>query len=92
MSIDTYDPDLLMLFGIWDLGRTYIYSWIISIAKGIAELEAMGLFHCDIELRNTVKFAGIFKLIDFDYIFKVKLIGTGKAEVNAYENMVGMLT
>ena len=53
----------------------------------------MGLFHCDIEFRNTVLFEEnlTFKLIDFDYLFKVKLFWNSDIEKQAYLNMVAML-
>ena len=89
--MDTNDPDIVMLYKIWELGRKYVYSWIISTARGIIELEELGLFHCDIELRNTVKFGDIFKLIDFDYVFKVRIVGSEEAENSADENMLAIL-
>lgn len=51
----------------------------------------MGLFHCDIEFRNTVLFEKIFKLIDFDYLFKVKLFWKKEIEEQAYQNMLEMI-
>lgn len=57
-------------------------------------MEAMGLFHCDIEFRNTVLLENIFKLIDFDYIFKIKKVENSDVKIingldyerQAYEN------
>lgn len=54
----------------------------------------MGLFHCDIEFRNTVLLENIFKLIDFDYIFKIKKVENSDVKIingldyerQAYEN------
>jgi hypothetical protein len=52
-----------------------VLSWISSVVKGILELQQMGLFHLDLILRNTIKVKTnedcTFKIIDFDYAFKV---------------------
>lgn len=85
------DPDVQMFHTLWELGRPNIFSWIISNAKGIAELENSGKYHCDMDFRNTVKFAGIFKIIDFDYFFTVRQ-GRNKADAEAYEHMKLIIT
>jgi hypothetical protein len=51
-------------------------SWIFHMVKGILELQQLGLFHPNLILRNTVKIEtgsenSVFKIIDFDYAFKV---------------------
>ena len=62
----------------------------------------MGFFHCDIEFRNTVifknilklidaNFKAIFKLIDFDYLFKVRSVGASDIEKKAYQLMIEMI-
>jgi hypothetical protein len=43
------------LHWIWFLGNEYVYMWICDIAKGIAELEEMGIYHTDLGLRNTIR-------------------------------------
>ena len=58
---------------LWDFGFLNVIEWIISIAKGIFELERLGIFHCDLNLRNTIKIGSIFKIIDFGRaIYKFK--------------------
>lgn len=86
------DPDVQMLHTLWAMGRKYIFSWIISTAKVTAEIEKIGKSHYDIESRNTVNFAGIFKIIHFDYLFTVKQVGRNKADIEAYEHMQHIIT
>jgi tRNA A-37 threonylcarbamoyl transferase component Bud32 len=57
------------------LGEDYVMKWIANIAIGIAELEELGIYHADLALRNTIRVTlgerSVFKIIDFDYAFKV---------------------
>jgi hypothetical protein len=57
------------------LGKDYVFKWIIEIAIGIAELEEIGIYHADLQLRNTIRVTrgvwNTFKIIDFDKAFKV---------------------
>jgi hypothetical protein len=53
-----------------------VLSWISSVVVAILELQQLGIFHPDLTFRNTIKTKAngeeqIFKVIDFDYAFKV---------------------
>jgi hypothetical protein len=58
-------------------GSAAVLDWISCFVKGIIELQQLGLFHPDLTFRNTIKAktirsGDVFKIIDFDYAFKVK--------------------
>jgi hypothetical protein len=53
-----------------------VFSWICCVVVGILELQQLGIFHPDLAFRNTIKVdtirdGWVFKIIDFDYAFKV---------------------
>ena len=47
--------------------------------NGVLELQKHGIFHADLEFRNTIQVKDesgrreyVYKIIDFDYAFKVR--------------------
>ena len=60
-------------------GKRQMFVWISCLIKGILQLQELGIFHADLEFRNTIqlkcgdgKGQFIYKIIDFDYAFKVR--------------------
>ncbi len=47
-------PDKVMKDYIYSKGKKGIYLWIISVAKGIMQLEKLGIYYFDFALRNTI--------------------------------------
>ena len=46
------------------------------VVNGVNELQALGIFHADLCFRNVLSFRKeehrVYKIIDFDYCFKVR--------------------
>jgi hypothetical protein len=74
-------------------GKKAVLGWVSSVVVGILELQDLGLFHSDIDFRNTIRVPGhgegetksygeewVFKIIDFDYAFKVAKCQGGPRE------------
>jgi RIO-like serine/threonine protein kinase len=58
------------------LGPAHVFGWIRNIALGVEELESLGIYHADLNFRNTIRIVVdanecSFKIIDFDKAFKV---------------------
>ena len=53
-----------------------MFRWISCLVNGILELQRLGIFHADLEFRNTIQLEEggrkVYKIIDFDWAFKVK--------------------
>ena len=58
------------------MGKNQLLRWISCLIKGIIELQRLGIFHADLEFRNTIQLEEgeetIYKIIDFDWAFKVR--------------------
>lgn len=46
-------------------------KWICDTINAVIELQAAGIFHADLAIRNTIKINDKYKVIDFDLAFKV---------------------
>ena len=60
-----------------------ILQWLVCLIQGILELQNSGIFHADLQFRNTIQVkdehnSEVFKIIDFDYAFKVNNKGDPK--------------
>ena len=59
-------------------GKRELFTWLSCLIGGILELQKLGIFHGDLEFRNTIKLEKgyeyfTYKIIDFDnFTFKVK--------------------
>ena len=58
-------------------GKKELFTWLSCLIKGVLELQGMGIFHADLELRNTIKLEKrsgeiTYKIIDFDRTFKIR--------------------
>jgi RIO-like serine/threonine protein kinase len=75
------------------LGPAHVFGWIRDIALGVEELESLGIYHADLKFRNTIRIVVdenecLFKVIDFDKVFKV--IST-EAKDKAFESTNNLL-
>lgn len=55
-------------------GKDGVYLFIKSIARGIMQIEDLGIYYFDMTFRNIVLEDGQFKFIDFDHAIVVKNI------------------
>ena len=53
-----------------------MFRWTSCLVNGILELQRLGIFHADLEFRNTIQLEEggrkVYKIIDFDWAFKVR--------------------
>ena len=56
-------------------GKEEMALWLICLLGGIMELQRVGIFHADLQFRNTIRVTAIggrvYKIIDMDWAFKV---------------------
>ena len=57
-------------------GKRSLFKWLSCLVKGVLELQEIGIFHADLEFRNTIKLERgngelTYKIIDFDWAFKI---------------------
>jgi hypothetical protein len=75
------------------LGPSHVFGWIRDIALGVEELESLGIYHADLEIRNIIRIVAdengcSFKIIDFDKAFKVFPTETKDKTFESTKNLI----